>query len=124
VLIGQATGLRFGDADSLPLRAALSVLGNGFTSRLMGRVRDKEGLTYHIGGGVGGDTFADGYWGVDASFAPALLDKGLISTQRELRLWRQDGITVEELAAPRDDERCCQQHLAHDTTGAAIELPR
>jgi zinc protease len=103
VLIGQATGLRFRDADSLALRTGFAVLGSGFTSRLGGRVRDKDGLTYSIAAGVTADTFYDGDWRIYASFAPTLLDKGISATQRELRLWWQDGISAEELAARKTD---------------------
>jgi zinc protease len=37
-------------------------------------------------------------WDISASFAPALLDKGLASTRRELQKWWSDGITESELA--------------------------
>ena len=49
VQLGQPTGLSAGDPDWLALRVANDMLGNGFTSRLIGNVRDREGLTYHIG---------------------------------------------------------------------------
>ncbi len=49
VMLGQASGLRYSDPDDLPLRVGTAILGRGFTGRLMGIVRDKEGLTYNIG---------------------------------------------------------------------------
>jgi len=103
VLAGQPTGLRYHDPDSLPLRMGVAILGNGFTSRLMGTVRDKEGLTYHISAGVADDTFDDGDWRINATFAPTLLEKGISSTQRELYKWWQDGVTAEELQARKTD---------------------
>jgi zinc protease len=103
VLAGQPTGLRYHDPDSLPLRMGVAILGNGFTSRLMGTVRDKEGLTYHISAGVADDTFDDGDWRINATFAPTLLEKGISSTQRELDKWWQDGVTAEELQARKTD---------------------
>jgi zinc protease len=99
VLIGQPTGLRYKDPDALALRVGTAILGSGFTGRLMGIVRDKEGLTYNIGAGVSDDSIADGRWDISASFAPALLDKGLASTRRELDRWWKDGVTEQELAA-------------------------
>ncbi len=45
------------------------------------------------------DSIVDGRWDVSASFAPALLDKGLASTRRELDRWWKDGVTEQELAA-------------------------
>jgi len=99
VIIGQPTGLRYKDSDALALRVGTAILGSGFTGRLMGIVRDKEGLTYNIGAGMSDDSIVDGRWDISASFAPALLDKGLASTRRELdRLWK-DGVTEQELAA-------------------------
>jgi zinc protease len=98
VFLGQATGLRYRDPDALALRVGTAVFGHGFTGRLMGIVRDKEGLTYNIGAGMGEDSIADGEWAISASFAPALLDKGIASTKRELDRWWADGITDSELA--------------------------
>jgi zinc protease len=99
VLIGQPTGLRYKDPDALALRVGTAILGSGFTGRLMGIVRDKEGLTYNIGAAMADDSIVDGRWDISASFAPALLDKGIASTRRELERWWKDGVTDQELAA-------------------------
>jgi zinc protease len=99
MLLGQATGLRYNDPDTLALRVGTAILGRGFTGRLMGTVRDKEGLTYNISAGVADDSIVDGAWQISASFAPALLSKGVESTRRELVKWWTDGVTDQELAA-------------------------
>jgi zinc protease len=99
VILGQPTGLRYKDPDALPLRVGTAILGRGFTGRLMGTVRDKEGLTYNIGASVSDDSIADGSWDISASFAPALLEKGIASTRRELDKWWKDGVTDQELTA-------------------------
>ncbi|MGA2396690.1 MAG: pitrilysin family protein [Steroidobacteraceae bacterium] len=99
VLLGQATGLRYRDPDALPLRVGTAILGQGFTGRLMGTVRDREGLTYGIGAAVTADSVADGAWSISASFAPTLLEHGVASTRRVLEQWWKDGITDDELAA-------------------------
>ena len=99
VLIGQPTGLRYKDPDALALRVGTAILGSGFTGRLMGIVRDQEGLTYNISAAVTDDSIVDGGWDVSASFAPALLEKGIASTRRELLRWWKDGVTDAELAA-------------------------
>jgi zinc protease len=99
VIIGQPTGMRYKDADALPLRVGTAILGSGFTGRLMGIVRDREGLTYSISAGVSEDSIVDGVWDISASFAPALLQKGIASTRRELERWWKDGVTDEELTA-------------------------
>lgn len=97
VILGQATGLRYKDPDSLALRVGTAALGRGFTGRLMSTVRDKEGLTYDIGAGVIDDSLADGAWELTATFAPGLLDRGVASSRRELQTWWADGITDKEL---------------------------
>ena len=98
IIWGQATGLRYGDTDTLALRVGTAALGSGFTGRLMANVRDKEGLTYGIGSYVGGDTFVDGDWRISGNFSPELLEKGLASTKRQLTAWYSEGITDDELA--------------------------
>lgn len=98
VILGQATGMHYRDPDSLPLRVGTAILGRGFTGRLMGTVRDREGLTYNIGAQMSEDSIADGAWNIAASFAPSLLDKGLAATRRVLDVWWQDGVTNEELS--------------------------
>jgi zinc protease len=62
-------------------------------------VRDKQGLTYDIGAGVADDGLVDGTWVMDASFAPALLERGVAAARNTLQAWWQDGITDKELAA-------------------------
>jgi zinc protease len=97
VILGQPSGLRYKDPDALPLRVGTAIFGSGFTGRLMGIVRDKEGLTYNIGATMADDSIADGRWDISASFAPALLEKGIASTRRELDRWWKDGVTDREL---------------------------
>ena len=99
MILGQASGLRYSDPDNLALRAGTAILGRGFTGRLMGTVRDKEGLTYNIGASMGDDSIVDGVWEISASFAPALLSKGVESTRREVAKWWKDGVSEQELTA-------------------------
>jgi zinc protease len=104
VLLGQASGLRYSDPDNLPLRVGTAILGLGFTGRLMSTVRDKEGLTYNIGASMGDDSIVDGAWEVSASFAPALLSKGVVSTRREVGKWWKEGVSEQELASRKQGE--------------------
>jgi zinc protease len=97
VILGVSSGLRYADADYLPLEVATHILGRGFTSRLVGSVRDTEGLTYGIAAGLTGSGQLDQMWAVNATFAPSLLKQGLTSTRRELTKWYRDGITADEL---------------------------
>jgi zinc protease len=99
IVMGQASGLRYSDPDYQALRVATAILGSGFTGRLMGNVRDKEGLTYGIGSSLANDMFTDGDWKITATFAPALLEKGIASTKHQLKLWYEAGVTPEEVTA-------------------------
>ena len=103
VVLGQPSGLRYSDSDYQALRLATAILGSGFTGRLMANVRDKEGLTYGVGAGLGNDMFNDGDWRITATFAPALLDKGIASTQRQLTLWYDAGVTSAEISARKSN---------------------
>ena len=104
VLLGQPSGLRYRDPDSLALRVGTAVLGEGFTGRLMKTVRDKQGLTYHVAAGMAEDSIVDGAWDVSASFAPALLERGLASTRDVLGGWWQGGVTETELQGRKQGE--------------------
>jgi zinc protease len=123
IALGEASGLRYRDPDALALRVGTAIFGSGFTSRLMGSVRDKEGLTYDIGAGMGEDALTDGFWRITATFAPSLLEKGTDSTRRELLKWSRDGVSAEELAA-RKTNLIGSYHVSLATTGglaAAIQ---
>ena len=122
LVLGEATGLRYRDPDALALRVATAIFGSGFTSRLMGSVRDKEGLTYDIGAGMGADAVTDGYWKISATFAPSLLEKGIASTRRELVRWAREGVTAEELAARKTDLVGSYQVSLATTGGLATAL--
>jgi zinc protease len=99
VVFGQTSGLRYSDPDYQALRVATAILGSGFTGRLMANVRDKEGLTYGIGSNLSHDIFSDGDWKIQATFAPALLDKGIASAKRQLTSWYEAGVTPAEVEA-------------------------
>jgi zinc protease len=97
-VIGQPSELRYADAHYQALRMATAVLGSGFFSaRLLDHVRNREGLTYGIGAQLDADTYADGDWYIEGTFAPELLDKGVASTMRELHNFCANGVTADEL---------------------------
>jgi zinc protease len=104
IVLGQVTQLKYSDPDQLPLRLGTRIFGSGgFTSRLMVNVRDKEGLTYGIHSYMSGDTIVDGDWRIEGEFAPALLDKGIASTRRQLEAWHAGGITDAELTRAKSE---------------------
>lgn len=122
VIWGVPTGVMISDADAYPLALGTMVLGNGFTSRLLGSVRDKEGLTYGIGANARIDGQSGGSLQVSTSFAPELLDRGIASTRRELDKWYRDGITAEELAARKTAAIGSQRLGLGNTIGMAYTL--
>lgn len=122
VFWGQQTGLRFNDADYLPLSVGVGVLGSGFTGRLMSAVRTREGLTYGISARAIGSDFTPGAFMINTTFAPELLDKGIASTERELQVWWKDGVTEQELAARKKNLVGNYQVRLGSTIGMASAL--
>ena len=98
MFMGLPTGLKRTDTDYLPFYLGNTILGTGFAGRLMSIIRDDEGLTYGIYSAHAGDIYNGGYWYITATFAPDLLEKGMNSTNRELKRWAEKGVTAEELA--------------------------
>jgi predicted Zn-dependent peptidase len=86
--------------DYAPLLFGITVLGKlgGFTGRLMGTVREQEGLTYGIYANIE-SSFLDeqGYWRIMTFFSPKQAIAGLTSTFREVKKIYEDGITKDEL---------------------------
>jgi zinc protease len=56
-----------------------------------------------VGANLGNDMFNDGDWRISATFAPGLLDKGIASTQRQLKLWYDAGATPAEISARKSN---------------------
>jgi zinc protease len=120
VLWGLRTGLRSSDEDALALSVANEILGFGFTSRLTSVVRGEEGLTYGIRSFTADDEFVDGHWGIAASFAPDLLDKGIATTRKELLRWWKEGVSAEELER-RKSAMIGRSRIRFDSTGRVAE---
>ena len=96
--MGAPLRINYEHPDYFPLAVAMHTLGSGFTSRLLHAVREQQGLTYGIGAGIGGDdSKTDAYWTVSATFAPALLDKGIKATMAEIERWAEGGVSVKEV---------------------------
>ena len=96
--------LRDDDPAAPALMLANEIIGggSGLHSRLVDRVRQKDGLSYGIGSGlqVGGhDRVAA--WGIGAIAAPQNVDKVEIATREELERLRRDGFDKTELEDAR-----------------------
>jgi zinc protease len=89
------------DADYPALYVANYILGGGagFDSRLVQRIRVKEGLSYSVGSGLGVARFdrASG-WNAQAIAAPQNIAKVEATFKEEIARFLKDGVTPEELA--------------------------
>ncbi|OBX20165.1 peptidase M16 [Gelidibacter algens] len=99
LFVGQYTGLKRSDADFIPFYIGNNVLGSGFSGRLMRTVRDEDGLTYSIESSHGSHIYTEGNWTVNASFNPSLFQQGLDATMIQIKKWRNEGVTTEEVEA-------------------------
>lgn len=121
--VGIPLGIDSKHPDYLPLFIGSYVLGGNFSARLMSTVRDQEGLTYGISSSLSGTSaFADGLFITQASFSPQLLEKGAESTQRQLAMWIEQGITQEELDAKKATIAGMHQVQLATTSGLAGSL--
>lgn len=85
-------------ADFVPLQLANRVLGGGFKSRLLDRLRQKDGLSYGARSQLSASSFEpSGMWVMYAIYAPQNLSKLKTAVQEELARFVKDGVTAEEL---------------------------
>ena len=96
-------GMRIEMRDSHPDYPALVIgnyiLGNGPASRLFGRIRGREGLSYGVGSGFNASPISDGAtFTANAIAAPQNVEKVEASFRDELATILRDGYTEQELA--------------------------
>jgi len=92
------------DPDFPALYLADYILGGGagFDSRLMARIRVKDGLSYGVGSGLNaGSIDRAGSWNAQAIAAPQNIEKVEIAFKEELARAIKDGFTPAELAAAK-----------------------
>jgi zinc protease len=89
------------DADYPALYVANWILGGGaqFDSRLMGRIRVKDGLSYGVNSGLSAGRFdRAGNWQVQAIAAPQNVARVEAAFKEEIAKFLKDGVPAEELA--------------------------
>jgi zinc protease len=124
VMMGQNLRLRDDDPDYAALVLANHLLGGAAESRLMSRMRHKEGWSYGAWSYVVADPFeASGTLVTSAQCAPQNTDLVLAAMREELERLLRDGVTEEELEAAKQtymaafdtsltsDERVASMHL-------------
>ena len=104
VVIGQLPlKLSDTDADYPALMVATHVLGGGgFDSRLLTRLRQKEGISYGVGAGLRASAFEpSGFVQFFAIYAPQNRDRLDAGFSEEIARFAKDGITADELATAK-----------------------
>ncbi len=89
------------DADYPAIYTANYILGGGagFDSRLIARIRVKDGLSYGAGSGISAGRYdRAGAWSANAIAAPQNIDKVEAAFRDEVARFLKDGVTAEELA--------------------------
>jgi zinc protease len=89
------------DADYPAMYVANWILGGGaqFDSRLMGRIRVKDGLSYGVSSGLSAGRFdRAGSWVVQAIAAPQNVARVEAAFREEMAKFLKDGVTAEERA--------------------------
>ncbi|WP_230418780.1 M16 family metallopeptidase [Undibacterium griseum] len=112
--------LREDDDDYPALRMANYLFGGaGMNSRLMERIRQKDGLSYGGGSSLSaGEIDPVGSFSINASAAPQNMDKLEQAIREELSKALKDGFTAEELAKAKSG--MLQQRVQGRTSDAAL----
>jgi len=101
-LAGMPIEMRDSHADYPALVFGNYILGSGPASRLFGRIRGREGLSYGVGSGFNASPRSDGAtFTVNAIAAPENAAKVEASFRDELATVLRDGYTAEEFAAAK-----------------------
>ncbi|MCX4243918.1 M16 family metallopeptidase [Paraliomyxa miuraensis] len=124
VVMGQTMKLRDDDPDYAALVLANHVLGGAVESRLMERLRQKEGWSYGAFSFLSADSFdASAQLVAGAQCAPQNADKVLQAMTEELQRLVRDGVTKEELEAAKASYKAAfDTSLSSDDTVADQHL--
>jgi zinc protease len=99
--IGHIGGL-LRDKDFPALQVAADILGSGFTSRLVRRVRTELGYAYNIGASWGAGFLAPGLFSISGSTKSQSTSETIQTIEAELRKLRTGEVTDEELKTAKD----------------------
>lgn len=102
MILGCASDITASDPRSVALSLAVDALGGGFTSTLMQKVREDQGLTYGIYSNTGTVDPSTSTFATQATFAPELVEKGVNLSRELVKHWRENGIDQEML----DHSKC------------------
>ena len=97
VFYGYPGALKRSDPDFYAADVLNTVLGIGFTGRLMSSVRDRMGLVYGIGS-YRSATLGQGPFFIGFGSNPANVDAAVAEMDRQVALLREKGVTQKEVA--------------------------
>jgi zinc protease len=99
IAAAHAIGFKDDAADAPAMAVANYVLGTGFTSRLVTRLRQKDGLSYGAGSQLQADPLdPTGVFAAFAFLAPENAGKGMAAMLEEIARAVASGVTASELA--------------------------
>lgn len=131
VFMGQTLALKETDADFPASRIAGFIWGESISSRLMNRLRQKDGLSYGTGGGFRADGRGNlGFLSAAAACAPENVEKATKAITEELQRFHKDGISEQELkdakAAYAEERRSdlARDGFIVDLLSRSLELQR
>src|SRR5688572_3464564 len=123
ILGGMPIQMRDSHADYPALLFGNYILGSGPASRLFGRIRGREGLSYGVGSGFNASPRSDGAtFTVNAIAAPQNAAKVEASFRDELATVLRDGYTQEEFDAAKVSWAQAQQVRRTQDGGLANQL--
>lgn len=99
--VGQLGGL-LKDKDYPALQVAADILGSGFTSRLMQKVRTQLGYAYSIGAGWDANYDHPGFFEISGSTKSQSTEETLAVIRQEVERMRAAEVTPEELSTAKD----------------------
>ncbi len=125
VFMGHVVPLNPKNKDYPALYLANFVLGGDFSARLLTKIREELGLTYHIHSQFGGmSDDLEGHWVINLMSGKAALEKAIQETQNQIALFAQKGITAEELERKKGTIIGSFQMESETTSGLANQILR
>jgi zinc protease len=99
--VGHLGGL-FSDKDYPALAVAVDILGSGFTSRLMAKIRTELGYAYNIGAVWGAGFYSPGLFEISGSTKSPTTVQTLEVIRQEVEKLRQSEVSDQELRTAKD----------------------
>lgn len=98
VFFGKALPFSRKNPEYFSILLASSILGGGFTGRLIKNVREKKGLTYGTTARLKGfEDEYNGFWFAFGMFSHTLLNDGVKAMREELQKFYKKGVSMEEI---------------------------